>query len=209
MRFSASVNGMYIRRPQELKWHCAILQGNLEQFDALKLAYQQIVFDHVTNGFGSYLRHDVLLVSEAVWYAFEQYREHPREFDFNCGSLLSFLKLAALRRIQQLLEEENRCWHFQQLDFILARYFRTERDIRLARLLVKRPFTTTNRNDLGEFARILNTGELRIELQLREIYWHIARVQRVLSKIPVNFAAMAGRRSTIAKVRRNRSEVRG
>jgi hypothetical protein len=95
----------------------------------------------------------------------------------------------AIRKIQDLLQKENRNWHFQQLPHVLARYLDNEQDVQLAKLILKKE------NNWCEFARILDTGAMPIHLQLREINRSVKRIRKILSDIPVDFSAMANKRA--------------
>ena len=186
---------MDTRKPQESLWHHGILQQEEACYQELLNAYQQPLLDHILDGFGNYLRHDLTLANEAVWLAFQYYLQYPHCYQPSKGSLYCYLQIHAERNIQKLLHQENRNWHFQHLDYILARYFDNELDIRLAKLVLK------GEKSWLVFANLLDTGELPIAMQLKEISRNIARISQKLLKANIDFTAMANRRKKINKKR--------
>lgn len=182
------------RRTQELKWHCGILERNEHCYLDLIDAYITSIVDHVLNGFGNYLKHDLKLAHEAAWLAFQHYFAHPRQYQPAKGSLRYFLEIHAVRKMQQLLQEENRCWHFQHLHFVLARYFDNEQDMKIAKLLVRQE------KNWCEFARILDIGAMPIELQLKEIKRNVCRIEKTIEASGIDFSTMANKRIFVKAV---------
>jgi hypothetical protein len=180
-------------RNTELQWHSGILCGSSDAYKQLFNAYSKTTLEHLLGGFGNYLRHDLTLAHEAVWLAFRHYFNHPKGYQPHRGSLQYYLEIQAVRRIQKLLNEENRNWHFQQVHFVLARYFDNEQDMRLAKLLIRKS------SNWCEYARILDTGALPIKLLLSEIKRNLNRVKRILENAPVDFSAMADKRVSVRK----------
>lgn len=181
------------RKTEEHNWHTKILMHDEASFEQLVEAYQQPILNHILNGFGSYLRHDFTLANEAVWKAFQYYRQFPQCYQPSKGSLYSYLQIHAERGIQLLLQKENRNWHFQHLDYILSRFFDNEQDIRLAKLILKNEVRPL------EFAIILDIGALPISMQLKEIARNTRRITGKLLSVPIDFSAMANRRKNMRK----------
>lgn len=181
------------RKTLEYNWHRGILLHDDTSFNQLLDAYQQPLLDHILNGFGNYLKHDLTLANEAVWRAFEYYRKFPQCYDPSRGSLYCYLQIHAERGIQLLLHQENRNWHFQHLDYILSRYFDNEQEIRLAKMILKdeiRPL---------DFAMILDIGAFPIGVLLKEIARHTKRITGKLQNAQIDFSAMANRRKKVRK----------
>lgn len=179
---------MHSRKQQELAWHFSILDGTDGARKELIDAYRDSVVKHILGGFGNYLRRDLSLAHQAVWLSFSAYLNNPAVYQPDKGSLRCFLEVQSIKQVQKLLHEENRSWHFQQLDFVLARYFDNETDIMMAKLILR------NEYSWPEFARLLDVGGLRTGLMLSEIGRNIRRITDILQSAPVNFKGMANRR---------------
>lgn len=116
--------------------------------------------------------------SEAVYNALEWYHEHPRQFLPSQGSLRKFLELRVDRNLQLIFEKERYPFHIHRIDHLLAPYIDNERDLQIAKLLLK------NEHQLSAYLPFTNPGILRFHQLKSEILHLKSRVREMLSAIP-------------------------
>jgi hypothetical protein len=176
---------MHPQTLSDLQFNCLLYKKEPDAWQQLTDAFRQPLLNMLASAFGSYLRHDQSLAEEAVYLTLKSYQDHPCHFQPHKGSLFIYLQLAASRHMQQLLHQQNRTWHFQQLDHQLARFIYNEQDLMMAKLIIRKKY------DWCLFAQILDIGCLPIEELLREIERNVRRVRQLLALADVDFSVFS------------------
>lgn len=158
----------------ELKLHFAILERQPVSFEELSNTYSDHLFSCLNRWYGQWLFHDVTLAHEAVYETLRLYYDHPRKFNPEQGSLKGYLEVCADRSMQHIFNREAIDFKVGSIRHVLVRHFDNERDLELARLLMK------GKADIPLFVNLLGIGSYRIDQQLSEIARHIKRISAVL-----------------------------
>jgi hypothetical protein len=159
----------------ELQLHFSLLECNKNSLSVLTKHYSEHLLGCLHNWYGDSLMNDPTLAYEAVYQSLRSYSEHPRKFNPEHGSLIRSLELNCDRTMQLIFEREKCHVHHKSIDQYLARHFDNERDVELARLLLK------NNNDHSAFVNVLDIGSYRIAQQLVEISRHSGRIKKILN----------------------------
>jgi hypothetical protein len=175
----------------EIKSHFLILEKQPNAFELLSTQYSEHLLSCLIKWYNNVLYHDASLAHEAVYETLRFYFDHPRKFNPEHGSLKVFLELCSDRMMQNIFRREGIETRSSSIQHLLAFHFDNERDIELARLILK------NKSDVPLFVNLLDIGSYRIEQQLAEIGRHIKRIDKILSGI--RFPARR-RRSSVSRV---------
>lgn len=161
----------------ELQLHCYILSSGTNSLSMLIDSYSDHLMKYLTRWYKKHLQNNLDLVAEAVFTAIESYHEHPKTYNPEHGSLKRFLEISADKSLQMIFERENYEIHITGADHVLARYFDCEKDIQLAKLIMK------NDNDMARYVNILGIGHMRISQQQSEIQRYKGRIKKTLDTI--------------------------
>ena len=158
----------------QLLLHFAVLESGNSTLTNLTNTYSEHLLTCISKWYGTALYDDPSLAYEAVYKSLRNYSEHPRNFNPEHGCLVRFLELNADRTMQEIFERENFSVLPSSIDHHLARFFDNERDIQLAKLVLKKGV------DVPAFVELLDIGSYRIAEQLAEIKRQSLRVQKIL-----------------------------
>ena len=161
----------------ELQLHFALLECNKNSLSLLTKHYSEHLLGCLNRWYGNSLYEDPTLAYEAVYQTLRLYSEHPRKFNPEQGRLIRFLELNADRVMQDIFEREKYNIQIKLIDHHLARYFDNERDIQLAKLILK------NKTDVSAFVALLDIGSCRIAEQIAEITRHSDRIKKILGPV--------------------------
>ena len=177
----------------ELLLHFAVLESGNSSLTNLTKIYSEHLLTCLSKWYGTALYDDPSLAYEAVYQSLRHYTEHPRKYNPEHGGLVRFLELNADRTMQEIFEREKYSVRPDSIDHQLARLFDNERDIQLAKLILKKE------NDVPAIVDLLDIGSYRIAEQLAEIQRHTQRIQKILD---ANFA------TEVPKVKKHRAKTK-
>jgi hypothetical protein len=160
----------------ELLLHYSLVEKGSSVFPRLFETHSAHLLSCLLRWYRQYLHADPTLAQEAVYQAIKQYAEHPRTFNPEQGSLEKFLEIAADRCMQQIFEREKYQLKTSSIKHVLAKHFDNERDILLARLLLK------NEANMSSYICLLDIGSYPFLQQQREIKRETMRIKKVLEE---------------------------
>ena len=160
--------------PAEIQLHYSVVSYGNQFFSELTKFFSEHLLSCLNNWYGHAVFSDPSIAYQAVYETLKNYCNHPRMYNPEHGSLARFLELGADRNIQRIFEKEKHPVRINSRERILAKYFDNERDVELAKLLLK------NKKDVCAYISILNTGGYRIGHLLYELNRHRDRISNLL-----------------------------
>jgi hypothetical protein len=160
----------------ELLLHYSLVENGSSVFPRLFETYSAHLLSCLLRWYKHHLHADPTLAQEAVYQSIKQYAEHPRNFNPEHGSLEKFLEIAADRCMQEIFEREKYQLKTSSVKHLLAKYFDNERDILLAKLLLK------NEAGIYSYISLLDIGSYPFLHQQREIKRETMRVKKILEQ---------------------------
>ena len=160
----------------ELQLHYSVLEKGSGVFPRIFEIYNPQLLSCVFRWYKHFLHDDPTLAQEAVYRAVKHYSEHPRTFNPVHGSLQRFLEIATDRCMQSIFEREKYPVKASSVKHVLAKYFDNDRDILLAKMLLKNEMNTFS------FISLLDIGSYPFRHQQTEIARETMRVRRMLEQ---------------------------
>jgi hypothetical protein len=176
----------------ELHLHYSLVEHGSSVFPRLFETYSPHLLSCLLRWYKHYLHADPTLAQEAVYQSIKQYAEHPRTFNPEHGSLEKFLEIAADRCMQAIFEREKYQLKNSSVKHLLAKYFDNERDILLAKMLLK------NEVSIFFYISLLDIGSYPFQHQQTEIKRETMRIKKSLEQYQIYRMAQPRKRTTKA-----------
>ena len=158
----------------ELHLHYSLMENGGRVLPQLFETFGPHLLSCLLRWYKHYLHADPTLAQEAVYQSLKQYAEHPRTFNPEQGSLEKFLEIAADRYMQAIFEREKCQLRSSSVKHLLAKYFDNERDISLAKMLLK------NEASIFSYISLLDIGSYPFMHQQTEIRRETMRIRKAL-----------------------------
>jgi hypothetical protein len=176
----------------ELRLHYSLMEHGNSVFPRLFETFSAHLLSCLLRWYKHQLHADPTLAQEAVYQSIKQYAEHPRTFNPEHGSLEKFLEIAADRCMQIIFEREKWPTKISSVKHLLAKYFDNERDILLAKMLLK------NESNIFSYISLLDIGSYPFQHQQTEIKRETTRVKKALEQFHLYRISQPKKRSANA-----------